>query len=404
MADSADMGRGPGASTVPTWAIIVSLLWLVFISFVCLGVLSSLWPHPTPAGTPPPVTETTDTGKATIKTEGATKATPSPASGASSASGVTPPASATDTAVVPASTGATGATGTNGASGATGATGGLAQLCKDADYKEECDCYTRADLVRGIYYKSDKAVQSKDDPSCVYVWMPFPFSLTGVNGWHLLWSETRLLLIVMICGFLGALIYALRSLFYYIGHRSLLWSWLPMYLVVPIVGSMMAVVFYLVLRGGLFSSTTTVADTSPFGFAGIAALVGMFIQQSAEKLKDVFNTILTTPQRGGDAVDTPATTTTTTTTASTTTASTTTVAGPEVTAVTAKAGSTEITIDGDHFTAAAKVFNGATELTVTKQSEKQLTAAVAALKSGDTLSITVKDTAGTSKATDITVS
>jgi hypothetical protein len=259
-------------------------------------------------------------------------------------------------------------------------------------------------LIRGIYYKSDKAVQSKDDPSCVYVWVPFPFNLTGVNGWHLLWSETRLLLIVMICGFLGALIYALRSLFYYIGHRSLLWSWLPMYIVVPIVGSMMAVVFYLVLRGGLFSSTTTVADTSPFGFAGIAALVGMFIQQSAEKLKEVFNTILTTPQRGGDAVDTPSTTTTTTTTASTTTASSITTAGaPEVTAVTAKAGSTEITIDGDQFTAAAKVFDGATELTVTKQSEKQLTASVAALKAGDKLSITVKDATGTSKATDITV-
>jgi len=401
MADSAEMGKGPGAKTVPTWAIIISLLWLVFISFVCLGVLTSLWPHPTPAGTPPPVTETTDTSKVTTKTDGAAKTTPSPTSGADAATGATAASGVTESSGATASTGATGST---GASGSTGATGGLAQLCRSPEYKEECDCYTRADLMRGIYYKSDKAVQSKDDPSCIYVWVPFPFNLTGVNGWHLLWSETRLLLIVMICGFLGALIYALRSLFYYIGHRSLLWSWLPMYIVVPIVGSMMAVVFYLLLRGGLFSSTTTVSDTSPFGFAGIAALVGMFIQQSAEKLKEVFNTILTTPQRGGDAVETPSMTTTTTTTASTTTASTTTSGAPEVTAVTAKAGSMEITIDGDHFTPAAKAFNGATELMVTKQSEKQLTASVTtALKAGDQLSITVKDAAGTSKATDITV-
>jgi hypothetical protein len=155
-----------------------------------------------------------------------------------------------------------------------------------------------------------------------------------------------------------------------------------MYIVVPIVASMMAVVFYLVLRGGLFSSSTTVADTSPFGFAGIAALVGMFIQQSAEKLKEVFNTILTTPPHGGDTVKTTP---------------------PAITTVTAKAGNAEITIDGDHFTTAAKVFNGAAELPVTKRSDKQLTATVPLLKQGDKLSITVKDTAGTTKPVDVTV-
>jgi len=232
-----------------------------------------------------------------------------------------------------------------------------------------------------MYYKgNEQSAQARNDPSCVYTWVPF--NLFGLSGWHVLWGETRLLLIVMICGFLGALIYALRSLFYYVGHRSLLWSWLPMYVVVPIVGSMMAVVFYLVLRGGLFSSTTTVSDTSPFGFAGLAALVGMFIQQSAEKLKAIFETIMAKLVPGGDSVKPQP---------------------PTVRTVTAKAGDTEITIDGDHFTTAATVFNGATELKVTKRSDTQLTATVPTLKQGDKLSITVKDTAVTSTPKDITV-
>jgi hypothetical protein len=88
------------------------------------------------------------------------------------------------------------------------------------------------------------------------------------------------------------MIYSLRSFLWYVGNRRLVTSWLVMYALMPLLGSMMAIVFYLVLRGGLFSPGTSVEGTSPFGFAALAALVGMFIQQSALKLKDVFEALM----------------------------------------------------------------------------------------------------------------
>jgi len=177
----------------------------------------------------------------------------------------------------------------------------VAQLCEEPEVKEECKCLRRVGVMQGLYSKEgEKNLQSRNDPSCIYLWVPF--NLFGLSGWHVMWDETRLLLIVILCGFLGAMIYALRSIFWYIGHRMLVWSWLAMYIVIPIVGSMMAVVFYLVFRGGLFSPQTTVSQTSPFGFAAIAALVGMFIQQSAEKLKQIFETMMAKAEQGADSV------------------------------------------------------------------------------------------------------
>jgi len=373
MATSSDMGNGPGEKAVSVWGIVFSLLWLVVVSLVSLAILAAIWPHPTPSGAAPQAV-TAPTGP--TGSTGATGA--SAASGASGASGATGQTGATGAGASgqPAASGQSVSTGSGGATGPTGLVYCVdcSKISKeDVNAKEECECWNRVLDQRQRYF-IDEGKKASNDPSCVYIWG---------KGWMLMWSETRLLLIVMICGFLGAMIYSLRSILWYVGNRSLLWSWLATYIVIPIVGALMAVVFYLVLRGGLFSSTTTVADTSPFGFAGIAALVGMFIQQSAEKLKTVFETIMAKLEPGSDAVKPQL---------------------PVVTSVTATAGKTEITIDGDHFTAASKAFDGTTELTVTKRSDKQLTATVPMLKQGDRLSITVTDTAGTSTPPkDVTV-
>ena len=389
MSESDSMGKGPGSSAVPVWGVVISLLWLVFMSILCLTALAEIWPHPTPTGALP-VTDTATAPKASSGTTGPTGATG--VTGTTGATGATGLSGSTGSSGTTGHSGATGTTGASAVSGTTGTsstTADVAQLCGTPEYQQECDCLQRADAVRHIYYgKDDKTPQSKNDPACVYIWLPFPVSALGFNGWHLLWNETRLLLIVMICGFLGALIYALRSLFVYLGHRSLLWSWLPMYIVIPIVGSMMAVVFYLVLRGGLFSSNTTVADTSPFGFAGIAALVSMFIQQTAEKLKAVFETLMAKFDSPKESVTTQK------------------PQVPTVTKVTATAGSADIKVEGDYFTDAAKVLNNGVAAVTTKKSTdaKTLTGTFAvAPKSGDKLSITVADTAGTSKPVEVTV-
>ena len=114
-------------------------------------------------------------------------------------------------------------------------------------------------------------------------------------------QETRLLLLVVCAGALGSLVHGLRSIYWYIGNRNLVWSWVPKYLIQPFGASVLAVVFYLVIRGGFFSADAGSQHTSPFGFMALSAMVGMFSEQAVLKLKDIAETLLTKPPPGRDA-------------------------------------------------------------------------------------------------------
>lgn len=99
--------------------------------------------------------------------------------------------------------------------------------------------------------------------------------------------EQRLLMIVIMTGALGSMVGAVRSLYFYIGNRKLEYCWLPMYFLRPVAGATLALVFYLVIRGGFFAPGASVQDTSPFGFAALSALVGLFSEEAVLKLKKV---------------------------------------------------------------------------------------------------------------------
>jgi hypothetical protein len=116
-----------------------------------------------------------------------------------------------------------------------------------------------------------------------------------------IWDEVRLLLIVILAGALGSLVHTVRSVYWYIGNRTLKWSWLAKYVLQPFAGSALAVIFYVVVRGGFFSPQTTFENTSPFGFAALAALVGLFSEQAVLKLKRVAETVLERPTPGANA-------------------------------------------------------------------------------------------------------
>jgi hypothetical protein len=75
-----------------------------------------------------------------------------------------------------------------------------------------------------------------------------------------------------------------------------------MYVLLPFVGSTLGLVFYFVIRGGFFSPEATIEQTSPFGFAGLGALVGMFSEQAVLKLKEVAEILLAKPSVGKDPV------------------------------------------------------------------------------------------------------
>jgi len=114
--------------------------------------------------------------------------------------------------------------------------------------------------------------------------------------------DVVLFVIVATAGALGGLIHTIRSLSWYLGNRYLRWSWVPFYLLLPVVGASGATVFYLVFRAGLFSPSTTSTQVNPFGFAAVASLVGLFSEQAMEKLRDVFGSLLVPARAGSDTV------------------------------------------------------------------------------------------------------
>jgi hypothetical protein len=112
----------------------------------------------------------------------------------------------------------------------------------------------------------------------------------------------RLMFLVLLSGALGGLLHGLRSFFWYVGNRWFIKSWVAMYLLVPISGAATAVVFYLVLIGGLFSASGIQGGANPAGFMALGALVGLFSQQAVLKLKDIAETMFTKPPAGANAV------------------------------------------------------------------------------------------------------
>ena len=122
-------------------------------------------------------------------------------------------------------------------------------------------------------------------------------------GWHIKENREFLFFItVALAGGLGGLIHTVRSFTWYVGNRDLRWSWIPYNFLLPIIGALAGTVFYLVLRAGLFSPSTSASQASPFGFAAIAILSGLFSPQAFEKLRNLAAQIFTEPPRGSDHI------------------------------------------------------------------------------------------------------
>jgi len=128
---------------------------------------------------------------------------------------------------------------------------------------------------------------------------PEPWSVFGLGPWHLT-SNTAMLIAVLATSGLGSFVHAATSFATYAGNRQLLPSWLPWYLLRTAIGGALALLVYFLLRGGLFANGTDGTATNPYGFAGIAGLCGLFSKQATDKLREVFDTVLTTRDGAGD--------------------------------------------------------------------------------------------------------
>jgi lipid-A-disaccharide synthase-like uncharacterized protein len=136
----------------------------------------------------------------------------------------------------------------------------------------------------------------------VVVWMLLTyltavFSLVGLLA--SVWpagnaSDASLLRTVLITGALGSFVYSARSFVDFVGNRKFRRSWIPWYLMYPMIGSALALVFYLAVRGGLLTTAAKGSDINIYGMAAIAGLSGMFSKQATNKLNELFTAMFRT--------------------------------------------------------------------------------------------------------------
>lgn len=105
--------------------------------------------------------------------------------------------------------------------------------------------------------------------------------------------QVRILLLVILIGALGSVIGGASSFATYMGNKTFEPSWSWWYYLRPVVGAVLALVFYVVIRAG-FSQAFSFEnlDQHLFRATAIAALTGMFSKLTADKLEDIFSTIL----------------------------------------------------------------------------------------------------------------
>ena len=106
--------------------------------------------------------------------------------------------------------------------------------------------------------------------------------------------EVNLLVLAVLFGALGSFVHVAKSFASFAGNRTLVASWLWWYCLQPMLGMALALLFYAVVRGGLFASASGAGAVSPYGVAGTSGLVGMFSKQATDKLSELFSTLFQT--------------------------------------------------------------------------------------------------------------
>jgi hypothetical protein len=131
----------------------------------------------------------------------------------------------------------------------------------------------------------------------------WPLNLKAIEPTEFLWGvvqlppEIRLMFIAAIAGALGSYVHLATSFADYAGNEKLTTNWAWWYVLRPFIGTALAEVVYLALRGGLLNTAGTdnpISAISPFGVAAIAALTGLFSKQATDKLREVFETLFRT--------------------------------------------------------------------------------------------------------------
>jgi len=107
--------------------------------------------------------------------------------------------------------------------------------------------------------------------------------------------DARLILIAALSALLGSFVHSATSFATYLGNHKLLRAWVGWYVLRPVIGMALGLVFYFLLRAGLVT-TESASAVNEFGVAAVSALAGMFSKQAADKLEEVFDGVLASPK------------------------------------------------------------------------------------------------------------
>jgi hypothetical protein len=193
-------------------------------------------------------------------------------------------------------------------------------------------------------------------------------------------NHGRLLLIVIFMGALGSWLHATSSFVAYVGNRSFITSWMAWYIVRPLIGSFLALIFYMVLKVGLITTSgTPINDISPYSIAAAAGLVGLFTERATKKLAEVFDAIFVPAAKDKDALEHKAAS----------------ITGPQDYSIPVNAPEPKVTLSGDNFLSNATALVNGKERTFNHVSDKQiiLTLAEEDVSEPGTLSIMIKNPA-----------
>lgn len=135
----------------------------------------------------------------------------------------------------------------------------------------------------------------------IYQLWPEPKMEDGKTVWKLCSStiygcmcisqEKRVILLVILSGFLGSYVHITTSFSNFVGSNKFEASWLWWYILRPLVGMSLALIFYLVFRGGLFAGDTSANDLNIYGVLTIAALSGLFSDRATLKLAEIYDNL-----------------------------------------------------------------------------------------------------------------
>jgi hypothetical protein len=113
--------------------------------------------------------------------------------------------------------------------------------------------------------------------------------------------DVTLMMIVMLAGGLGSLVHVAISFCDFVGNQKFIKSWFWWYIMKPFIAMILALVFYLVIRGQFLSAGAPAGQINLYGIVAISGMAGLFSKQAINKLSEVFDALFRTAPDGGDA-------------------------------------------------------------------------------------------------------